>query len=453
MGLAFAALIACASAAAKPPKGFELRTLVRGLDEPTAFAWAPGGRIYISQKRGLVKVFDHGKLATFIDLRSDVNDFSERGLVNLALDPAFARNRTMYLFYTGELRKDDPDKLHPGNGTLISLRVSATDPHVPEPGSRRTVLSGFDAHGPWHEAAGLAFDPRGRLLVGFGDGSPYYPKEFSVAALRTYNLDILSGKILRIDPKTGHGVPDNPFYDRAHPEAVRSKVVAYGFRNPFSIQIDPETDQLYVGDVGTDAWEEVDVVPLKVAHGQHLNYGWPCYEGGDRKPLHQSAYAQLSACVKRFYDAEAAGKKSTIPSVYAYPGSGGAAIVVGPLYRSTAYPESYRGRLFVADWSKDRLWTLEDGKPSDFGSPNGFGNPVYMKISPRGTIAYLAYGVYQLNEIVYVGSKGSGGWSMAAWIGVPIAGVVALAAALWLALRPRARLRRLHGRGDAGEPG
>jgi glucose/arabinose dehydrogenase len=433
---AVACLVVCASAAAKPPKGFELQTIVRGLDEPTGFVVAPDGRIYISQKKGIVRVFDHGKLTDFVNLRKQVNEYDERGLDSIALDPGFAENRTLYLLYTADLRPDDPDQLHPGSGTLVSIRVSKTHPDVSERGSLRTILTGDTVIGPWHAAAGLAFDARGRLLVGFGDGSPYYPKDYSPAALWTYDLSILDGKILRIDPASGHGVPGNPFFDPAHPNAVRSKVLAYGFRNPFTVQFDRATDRIYVGDVGTDQWEEVDVIPENsVKPGVQLNFGWPCYEGGDGKPVHQPAYATLSQCVTRFYKPEAAGKNPTMASDYAYSGHGGAAIIVGPVYHGGAYPQEYDGKLFLADWVKDEFWTLDGKKVSAFGDHGGWGNPVRLGLLPDGTLGYLAFSTGQLNKIVYVGGGSSGGTSSVVWIVVAALGGLVILVGLWLGRR------------------
>jgi glucose/arabinose dehydrogenase len=439
--VAVAFLVVCTSASAKPPNGFELHTIVRGLDEPTGFVVAPDGRIYISQKKGIVRVFDHGKLLDFLNLRKQVSEYDERGLDSIALDPAFATNRKIYLLYTADLRPDDPDQLHPGSGTLVSVRVSKANPDVPERGSVRTILTGDTVLGPWHAAAGLAFDAKGHLLVGFGDGSPYYPKDYSKAALWTYDLSVLDGKVLRIDPATGHGVPGNPFFDPAHPNAVRSKVLAYGFRNPFSIHFDRATDRIYIGDVGTDQWEEVDVIPeSSIKAGVQLNFGWPCYEGGDQKPVHQPAYALLSQCVTRFYEHETADTSPTVPPDFAYSGHGGAAIIVGPVYRGGAYPKEYDGTLFLADWVKDQLWTLKDGKASNFGSAGGFGNPVNLQVTPRGTIAYLAFSGKTLNEIVYVGGEGSGGTSVLIWFGAGAAGILALIAILSSAMR-RSRRR------------
>jgi glucose/arabinose dehydrogenase len=432
-----AAVVLCGGAFARPPGGFELRTLARGLDEPTAFARSPDGLIYITQKKGLVRVLDHGALTTFLDLRKEVNEFDERGLVNIAVDPAFTRNRRLFLLYTADLRLDDPDKLHPGRGTLISIRVSRRDPRKPVPGSERTVLTGFDAQGPWHAVAGLTFDARGRLLVGFGDGSPYYPKDFSRAALWTYDLGVLNGKIVRINPESGEGVSDNPFFDPRHPNSVRSKILAYGFRNPFSIHVDPSTGDIWVGDVGTDLWEEVNVIAARsVSRGEQLNYGWPCYEGREGGPAPQPAYRTLPAC-KRVYDRVSNGTSETIAPRFAYPGGNGAALVLGPEYRGSSYPAKYRNQHFLADWVDDRFWTLEDNKASSFGSSAGWGNPVYIGTAPNGNIRYLAFSAGTLNELVYTGDGGTDG-NRRAWLIVAAAlGLAILTVVLVFARRRR----------------
>src|SRR5262249_42924184 len=116
------------------------------------------------------------------------------------------------------------------------------------------------------------------------------PKE-DVGAYRSQLIDSLSGKILRIDPATGDGIPSNPFYDAAHPRSARSRVWALGFRNPFRFTLragsgnpDPSAGNpgtIYIGEVGWSSWEEVDICK---AGGQ--NFGWPIFEGMGLSPYH-----------------------------------------------------------------------------------------------------------------------------------------------------------------------
>ena len=397
------ALVAAPSAVAGPPPGFELRTIVTGLDAPTAMAYAADGRIFIAEKSGLVRVFDQGRLHTFVDLRDEVNQHSDRGLNNLVIDD---RGR-VFLFFTTELRPDDPDKGHPAGGTLIRIEAMRDDPNRADAKSRTTLISGFDSRGPWHSIGGLDFDPDGNLVVGFGDGSPYFPKEFSPAGFVVYALTSPSGKILRIDPETGNGVPQNPLYVAARADEIRSKIIASGFRMPYRLTVDPADGAIYVGDVGTDQWEEIDVIaPASTGSESVPNYGWPCYEGGgDGTP--QKRYIEEPYCVSRYYAAENA-QELTTPPAYAYDAEGGAAVVLGPLGSSDGFPPQYDDRLFFADFIRDRFWTYDDGGVSDFGEPGKWGGATDIELTPGETLAYTALLTGQVNEIAYVGGEESG---------------------------------------------
>ena len=102
------------------------------------------------------------------------------------------------------------------------------------------LLDGFQSDGSSHSVGALRFDGAGRLLASFGDGSDY--SDVDPRALRTYDLGLLNGKVVRIDPDTGLGVPDNPYFDALNSDAVRSKVLARGLRNPSRFVPDTETD-------------------------------------------------------------------------------------------------------------------------------------------------------------------------------------------------------------------
>src|SRR4029434_6893888 len=107
-------------------------------------------------------------------------------------------------------------------------------------------------------------------------------------------LDSRPGKILRIDPATALGLPDNPFYDASQPNRNRSKVWARGVRNPFRTTIHPLTHDAYIGDVGWNTWEEVN-------NGKGANFGWPCYEGGVSTPPESGLTTSLqqAGCASR----------------------------------------------------------------------------------------------------------------------------------------------------------
>jgi glucose/arabinose dehydrogenase len=428
------------SAFAKPPKGFVTRTLVRGLTDPTAFAFAPDGRIFIGEKAGVVRVFDHGRLEEFADLRGEINNYDDRGLLGLALDPKFAENGWVYVGFTKDLRPGDPDKLHPAGGAVIRLRASRAHPDVGDLSSRQTILDDLPTPGAWHSVGGLAFDRQGRLIVGMGDGSPYFPQDIGPTkrgetALVALDLDSPNGKILRVDRDTGRGVPDNPFYVAAHPGAVRSKILAYGLRNPFRFSVDQRTGDIWIGDPGSSFWEELDEVPAHWSDPKReLDFGWPCYEGGSGHLIPQPAMVSVPECKRRFYSSSDPPAAAPM-NAYHLKGS---AIIGGPVYDGSTYPKSYRGKVFFADVIHDVFFTFEHGHASMFGSPGGADTPVDIAMTPGGNIAYAAFGAGQVRVILNVSAPASAGGS-ANWIAILVGLGVAAALALLLAFSPRAR--------------
>ena len=416
LGLLWALCVA--PAGATPPAGFTSRTLVSGLSQPSAFAHAPDGRIFITQKTGLVRVWSGGTLKTFLDLRNEVNSYSDRGLLGIALDPQFATNKWVYLVFTAESRPDDPDKLYTTTNQLIRIKESALAPDTADASSRQTLVSDIPQEGPWHAIGTVAFDAAGNVLIGAGEASCYYPASLGACTLDEYNLDSPRGKILRFNPNTGAGSPANPYYNAADPTSTRSRVLARGFRNPFRFSVDTTTGITYVGDVGGGTWEEVDVIPTSWTNrDKDLNFGWPCYEGANGTAAKQSGYSTNAAtsaqCATVYSPAEGGtGVGSAAPAVaynHSDPGgTNGSAVVVGPVYRAAAYPSSYVGKVFVADYARDRIQTYTPGGGlTDFGTPGGFGNPVDLKVGPTGYVEYASIGAGTISELQFTGANHS----------------------------------------------
>ena len=166
----------------------------------------------------------------------------------------------------------------------------------------------------------------GTLFVGVGDGS-----DGDANSLRAQDLNSPNGKILRINPD-GTAPPDNPFYDGTN--SWRSRVWLYGVRNPFGFSLQPETEEIYFGDVGWNTWEEVN------HGGAGTNFGWPCYEGNGPQPFFQS---QFPGAVRP--------DRPVTPPFYTYDHGSGSAVIGGPFYTGTAYPQQYRDNFFFADYS------------------------------------------------------------------------------------------------------
>ena len=415
--LASAATAQPALAGVVPPTGFGVRTMLSGLNagpggNATGFAYAPDGRVFVARKTGILNVWDQGVQHTYVDLRSEVNSYQSRGLIGLALDPSFSSNGRVYLLFTQELDTANPDSPEPAGGELISLTNKVGKPDTGDVTTRVTLMSGFNSFATLHSVAGLRFALDGSLFVGLGDGNGNGVGDGQ--SIEALNLDSLNGKILRIDPATGAGVASNPYYDAGNPTSVRSRVFAWGFRNPFRFTVDPVSGTLYVGDVGWNTWEMFQVFPLATANPVvDRNAGWPCYEGGDGISLVQPDYAASPATAATCHALYTPTQGGTGPGAlvprYGYlhtdpGGQNGSAIVGGPRYMgSSNYPSGYVGQVFVGDYARSRMQTVDlaTGAATDFGTAGTWGAPVDIQIAPDGNVAFLAFVPGELDEITY----------------------------------------------------
>ena len=234
-------------------------------------------RLFVVEQSGRIKVFENDAAVTsstvFLDLSGLVTVGSETGLLGLAFDPNYAQNGYFYVDYTA------PGPLH----TVVArYRVSAGDPNVADPGSATilmTVNQPFSNHNAGQIAFGPPEGPGGEryLYVSLGDGGSGGDPLGNGQNLGTLLASLLrldvNGGGLPLDCASGTGAatipPSNPFVGQ--PDAC-DEIYAYGFRNPWRFSFDAQ-GRLWVGDVGQDAWEEVDIVE---AGG---NYGWSMYEG------------------------------------------------------------------------------------------------------------------------------------------------------------------------------
>ena len=395
-----AAALATSPALAGPPAGFSITTIASGFELPTAHAYADDGRLFVAEKSGRVFVQQPGfggLRTTFLDLRDWVNDYGERGLTGLALDRNFATNRRMYLSYVAEKPGSTPDSSDTSVGRVVRVEGSAADPNIEDPSKRTVLLDGFEAAAPNHVTGTVRVDAQNRVLAGFGDGNR------DITAVQ--RLDQLNGKIVRINASTGAGVPGNPYYDATNPTSIRSKVLAYGLRNPFRFTVDEPSGDVWVGDVGQNTWEELNVIPASWTNAdRELNFGWPCFEGANGTPSVYPGAAAWSGLA-----ATCSGLPGTAASRYAYnhsDSSAGSSITGGPVYRGQLYPSSYVGRVFFADYARNRFHTYTPGgTTTDFGTSGDWGNPVDIVPDPSGDISYVAIGEGEVRTIVYSGSN------------------------------------------------
>lgn len=409
-----------ARAATVLPPGFVSEAVVTNLTGPTTVAFAPDGRLFIGQKDGRVRVFQNGVLlpTDFINISAQVNNNWDRGLLGIAIHPDFPNTPYIYLLYT----YDPPGVTADGGGARVSrlLRVTANpaNTNVALAGSEVVLLgtnstfanignpannnlpfesckSGatyiqdcIAADSPSHTIGTVTFGTDGSLFVSSGDGAHF--SYVDVRALRALSVDSLNGKILRINPITGEGYPDNPFYD-GDPNSNRSKVYSLGLRNPFRTTINDITGEPFAGDVGWGSWEEINT-------GRGKNFGWPCYEGSDTGSTQQGGYRNSSSTSATCAALYAQGLGAVQAPVHAYNHSQGAsAIQAGGFYRGSSYPAQYKDALFFSDYNADwiRYLTFDANGVAtkfDFGTDVApVGGIVQLLIGPDTNLYYVAY--------------------------------------------------------------
>ncbi len=383
--------------AAMLPSGFSERVIAQGLDAPTSVDWAPDGRMFVAEQAGLVRVLDaDGALLPdpLLDIRDEVNDFGDRGLVGLAVDSDFSTNGYLYLLYAREL-----DPLNPDSGAEMASRLTRVsvkpDNTLENEGDPETVILGTQSDQPcptpdddavdcipafkYHVVGTVRSDPGdGTLWV--GSGNSHENNIVDEPAYRPQDDASYAGKILHVD-RDGHGLPGHPFCpaddELTH---VCTKIYAKGFRNPFRFTLRPGKGPV-VGDVGNADSEEVDLVK------EGRNYGWPCYEG----PVRYALFEYEAGCQSVY--ANEGTPDEAAPPAWSYDHSAGcSAVIGGPVYEGDAYPASYSGKLFVGDWCQGwiKLLTLAGGgevtEVEEFATDV---RPVDLALTPEGRLAYV----------------------------------------------------------------
>jgi glucose/arabinose dehydrogenase len=462
---AAAAVVVLSAPAAAPaatyPIGFSEQTVLSGLTNPSAIRFASDGRVFVAEKSGLIKVFDSlsdPQPDLFADLRTQVHNFWDRGLLGLALDPSFPDKPYVYVLYTHDAAiggtaprwgtpgaTSDGCPTPPGatgDGCVVSGRLSRlTASGNSMIGTEEVLIEDWCQQYPSHSIGSLDFGPDGALYVSGGDGASFNfadygqdgsplnpcgdppggvgavltPPTAEGGALRSQDLRTpadptsLDGALLRVDPATGAALPDNPNAGSSDPNTRR--IVAYGMRNPFRFGVRPGTGEVWIGDVGWSTWEEIQRLQNPTA--AVTNFGWPCYEGSGRQSGYDSA--NLSMCENLY----AAGAGAVQAPLFAWnhgsqvvPGEGcptGSSSAAGIAFEPAngSYPSEYRGGLFFADYSRDCIWAM---LPGSNGVPDpaqirtfaaGAANPVQLQIGPGGDLFYADFDGGTIRRVIF----------------------------------------------------
>ncbi len=444
--LAGALAAAPAHAIALPPS-FTTQSFVPGtvFDEPTGIAFLPDGRLLVAEKRGRVWMVTNGvRGATPLWAREEeVLNNNDRGLLDVAVDPHFYQNHYIYLLYTVDPDTNGNDGNDDAFGRLTRYQVGFADSaHVDA--STRTILMGATwttgpcSGSPTHSIGSLRWGSDGTLLVTAGEGAQYTNVDYGgvydpgmfgagktdpyedIGAYRAQYIGSLAGKLLRLDPATGHGLPSNPYWN-GDPNAPRSKVYAYGLRNPFRFTVKPGTGSadptagrpgtIYLGDVGWKNWEEVDAIT-----GAGLNFGWPCREGmvvdteyvNDPSPAHNGCGSVGTADNPQPFHGPILVTSHWDPAGSVPPGVKGNCVVMGSFGAVPTWPATYRGA-FVCDFGASTIRVLHPSANDSLGSIDDFATdadgPVDLQIDPRsGDPVYVAINTGQITRIHYSGS-------------------------------------------------
>lgn len=446
-----------ASAGTLPP-GFQETTAISGLTNPTVVRFAPDGRVFVAEKSGLIKVFDGLDDATptvFADLRTEVYNIWDRGLLGMELSPDWAQDPAVYVLYTRDAvvggpaplwgnpdpsgSTSDPCPTPPGvneDGCVVSGRLARLPVSGEVSGELTPLIDDWCQQFPSHSVGSLEFDEQGRLIASAGDGASFNDEDWGQygeplnpcgdpptgpgtaltpptaegGALRSQDLRTdadpagLNGTIIRIDPADGSGVSGNPLSSSV--DANERRVLAHGLRNPFRFTLAADGD-VWIGDVGWTGWEEINHLS---DFGSLTNFGWPCYEGAGRQVGYDSE--NLSICESLY------SSGGVTPPFFAYSHSdrvvedeacpiGSSSIAGLSFYDGASFPSEYANALLFADYSRNCIWVMladEEGEPDPEAVVTfdaGAMGPVNLEVGPDGALYYPAFSGNRIQRIQY----------------------------------------------------
>jgi glucose/arabinose dehydrogenase len=354
------------------PNHLVLAPIASGLIGPIGVTNAGdgSGRLFVIQQGGQVRVIDSdGSLrsAPFVDLSGRIKAGGEQGLLGLAFHPNFATNGRLFVDYT-----------RAGDGATVVSELTALAGHgSADPVSEKILLIISQPYAN-HNGGQIAFGPNGYLYIGMGDGGSGGDPHGN-----GQNRQVLLGKILRIDvngtpaPGKAYAIPNaNPYAAGGmSPGGGLPEIWAYGLRNPWRFSFDRGTGDLYIGDVGQNAWEEIDRQPAGSRGG--LNYGWNAWEG---------RHCYSAAC----------GTVTAVAPIAEYGHGLGCAVTGGYVYRGARQP-ALKGIYLFGDYCSGTIFSV----------PAGGGTPTPKAVAQTGLLI-SSFGEGEDGEIYLVDLSGGG---------------------------------------------
>jgi len=331
--LGLAALFCTHALAPEASAQLESVQVATGLSSPVGVASVagdPANRLFVIQQGGRIRIVENGSILSpdFLNLDPLTNGGGEAGLLGMAFHPDYDNNGLFYVSYTNLS----------GNSMLVQYSVSAGNPNVADPGSAVTIYGPVSQPYSNHNGGCIQFGPDGMLYYGLGDGGGA-----GDTGNRAQNINNQLGKMLRfdVDIAAPHIPASNPFVG----VAGLDEIWAYGLRNPWRFSFDRLTGDMWIGDVGQNAWEEIDFQPAASTGGE--NYGWRMLEGSN-------CYNPNPGC----------SSVGTVLPVYEYSLNGAPCAVTGGYVARGPLLPNYQGRYFFADYCAGQLKSIDPGSPA-----------------------------------------------------------------------------------------
>jgi len=432
------------------PQGFVDQEFLGGWNQAVGMTFDNNGRMFVWEKGGKVYIVENGikNPTPLIDISEEVGNWRDFGLLGFALDPNFLNNGYIYLLYlvdrhhllnfgTGSYDPNSNEYFNATIGRITRYTAEQSTNFTTVDYSSRLILlgatkeTGFPSLHQSHGIGSLVFATDGTLMVSLGDGASYSSVDQgsasetywnqaladgiittaeNVGAYRSQMLNSLNGKILRIDPLTGNGIPSNPYYEPSNPGSVQSRVWAMGARNPYRMTIKPETGShiptdglpgvFYFGDVGWSNREELNVIT-----GPAQNFGWPKYEGMTHQPGYNNpAYAPSSHKLPSVDWRTGTPRGSIGGTIYnigsaqipgpSFPGN---CSTGGVWYVGDDFPVEYKNTYFHADYGANWIHNFRFDQNDEITEVKTFdeenGSVVFLATHPTtGGLYYIRYG-------------------------------------------------------------
>jgi MYXO-CTERM domain-containing protein len=392
--------------AGAPQDNFALTEYVGSLSGPTSFAFLPDGRMVITEKGGAAKLrAANGMVATIGNF--PVDSASEKGLLNVVVDPDFTNNRRLFFYYS---RASNAGGTNTDRHRVVAVTLGSDDRF--DAAAERILVQGLQ--GPAnHDGGAMAIGNDGKLYIGVGDTGcnsqrppepPQAPGNYFGMCLSNAN-----GKILRIN-LDGSIPTDNPLASATavtacnaacatnpgtNTAAPRREIWAWGFRNPWRIWVDKQTGNLWVGDVGEVAYEEINIISPNPAS---RHFGWPWREGMHGYPATRCTETVIGSgnagnCVEPAYYCKHPGQPASVDTNCQ-------SITLGMIVDSCQWPDAFRGRFFFGDGAQQnfRIWSVQPNATRDgvtAGSRQDFaratGQVVHFGVGPDGALYWVSH--------------------------------------------------------------